>query len=80
MGVSENSRFSPQIIHLNRVFHYKPSILEYHYFWKHLHCQVKIWGLSNPLRIVLPFSEADPILKVWWDIVLLKIALVPNKF
>ena len=22
----------PQIIHLNRVFHYKPSILGYHYF------------------------------------------------
>ena len=27
MGVSENSGFSPQIIHFNRVFHYKPSIL-----------------------------------------------------
>ena len=25
----------PQIIHFNRVFHYKPSILGYHYFWKH---------------------------------------------
>ena len=25
----------PQIIHLNSVFHYKPSILEYPYFWKH---------------------------------------------
>ena len=24
-----------QIIHFNRVFHYKPSILGYHYFWKH---------------------------------------------
>ena len=35
MGVSENSGFSPQIIHFNRVFHYKPSILGYHYFWKH---------------------------------------------
>ena len=33
--VSENSGFSPQIIHLNRVFRYKPSILGYHYFWKH---------------------------------------------
>ena len=29
MDVSENSGFSPQIIHFNRVFHYKPSILEY---------------------------------------------------
>ena len=25
----------PQIIHFNRVFHYKPSILGYRYFWKH---------------------------------------------
>ena len=35
MDVSENSGFSPPIIHLNRVFHYKPSILGYLYFWKH---------------------------------------------
>ena len=34
MDVSEN-RGSPQIIHFNRVFHYKPSILGYPYFWKH---------------------------------------------
>ena len=34
MDVSENSG-TPQIIHFNRVFHYKPSILGYHYFWKH---------------------------------------------
>ena len=25
----------PQIIHLIKVFHYKPSILGYPYFWKH---------------------------------------------
>ena len=38
MDVSENSGFSPQIIHFNRVFHYKPSILGAHpYFWKHPH-------------------------------------------
>ena len=35
MGVSENSGFSSQIIHFNRVFHYKPSILGSPYFWKH---------------------------------------------
>ena len=35
IDVSENSGFSPQIIHFNRVFHYKPSILGYPYFWKH---------------------------------------------
>ena len=27
----------PQIIHCDRVFHYKPSILGYPYFWKHPH-------------------------------------------
>ena len=34
MGVSKNNGFSPQIIHSGRVFHYKPSILGYPYFWK----------------------------------------------
>ena len=33
MGVSENYGY-PQIIHVNRVFHYKPSILGYRYCWK----------------------------------------------
>ena len=28
---------APKTIHFNRVFHYKPSILEYHCFWKHLY-------------------------------------------
>ena len=35
MDVSENRGIYPQIIHFNRVFQYKPSILGYHYFWKH---------------------------------------------
>ena len=34
MDVSENRGFSQKIIHFNRVFHYKPSILGYPYFWK----------------------------------------------
>ena len=34
MGVSKNRGY-PQIIHFDRVFHYKPSILGYLYFWKH---------------------------------------------
>ena len=33
MDVSK--KWYPQIIHFNRVFHYKPSILGYPYFWKH---------------------------------------------
>ena len=35
MGISKNRGKTSQIIHFNRVFHYKPSILGYHYFWKH---------------------------------------------
>ena len=42
MGVSENSGFSPQIIHFNRVFHYKPSILGYPYFRKHPYIYQKL--------------------------------------
>ena len=34
MGVSENGG-TPKSSHFNRVFHYKPSILGYPYFWKH---------------------------------------------
>ena len=34
MGVSENSGTSKSS-HFNRVFHYKPSILGFHYLWKH---------------------------------------------
>ena len=35
MDVSLNGGFSPQIIHFNRVFHYKRYILGYHSCWKH---------------------------------------------
>ena len=37
MGVSKNSGFPPKSSMLMRVFHYKPSILGYPYFWKHLY-------------------------------------------
>ena len=36
MGVSENG-VTPKSSHFSRVLHYKPSILEYPYFWKHPH-------------------------------------------
>ena len=38
MSVSKKGGY-PQIIHFNKVFHYKPSILGYPYFWKHPHWQ-----------------------------------------
>ena len=37
LGVSKNRGVSPQIIHFNRVFHYKRSILGYHYFGENSH-------------------------------------------
>ncbi len=36
MGVSKNNG-TPKSSHFNMVFHYKPSILGYPYFWKHLY-------------------------------------------
>ena len=38
----------PQIIHFNRVFHYKPSILGYPYFWKHPYHFTLHAGISKP--------------------------------
>ena len=35
MDVSENTGVPPKSSHFNRVFHYKPSILGFPYFWKH---------------------------------------------
>ena len=42
MDVSENSG-TLKIIHFIRVFHYKPSILGYPYFWKHPYAPGKIF-------------------------------------
>ena len=46
----------PQIIHFNRVFHYKPSILGYPYFWKRPYVsQTKTHGIpcafEKPLKL-----------------------------
>ena len=40
MGVSKSNGNYPQIIHFNRVFLYKPSILGYPYFWKHPYVRI----------------------------------------
>ena len=55
MDVSENGGFSPQIIHFDRVFHYKPSILGYPYFWKHPYA-----NLSSSLRLSAKCLGAFP--------------------
>ena len=41
MGVSRNDG-TPQIIHFDWVFHYKPSILGCPYFWKHPYARVML--------------------------------------
>ena len=52
MDVSENSG-TPKIIHFNRVFHYKPSILEYPSFWKHPYVNEYIVRDRFPLNMIL---------------------------
>ena len=71
MVVSLYKCWYPQIIHFNRVFHCKPSILGYHYFWKHPYKSstppADFWYLSTStsemaghLRIYLPhYQDAD---------------------
>ncbi len=60
MGVSKNRGFSPQIIHFHRVFHYKPSILGYHYSWKHPHGN----DLKNFPRFMVAYAM-NPTTDVW---------------
>ena len=59
MGVSENSG-TPQIIHFNRVFHYKPSILGYRIIFGNTHIlyghvcitvsMLSFWGVTFKLQ------------------------------
>ena len=44
----------PQIIHFNRVFHYKPSILGYPYFWKHP------YDAPDPVILLFNFPAQEP--------------------
>ena len=55
----------PQIIHFDRVFHYKPSMLGYHYFWKHpYHQNLRFWVVVSKILFVLnpKFGGDEPIL------------------
>ena len=40
----------PPIIHFNKVFHYKPSILGYPYCWKHPYNPLWVSHISGPLK------------------------------
>ena len=58
VGVSKN-KGTPQIIHLNRVFHYKLSILGSPYFWKHP-CRSMMKALEFPNPCNLTISQFFP--------------------
>ena len=47
----------PQNIHFNKVFHYKPSILGYPYFWKHPY--IYMFFLDSNLTIWEHFLETS---------------------
>ena len=61
MDISENRGTPyPQIIHFNRVFHYKSSILEYLYFWKHPYIYIYIqigFNVWRSLRESVSYSN-----------------------
>ena len=47
----------PQIIHFNKVFHYKPSILGYHYFRKHPYVRgAVVLSISVNSTMIFPYT------------------------
>ncbi len=61
MGVSKNHG-TPKIIHFNRVFHYKLSILGYPYFWKHPYrfSQLQQTQRQSQHQLFLPIHRSPP--------------------
>ena len=51
MGVSLNGG-TPKSSMFNRIFHYKPSILGYPYFWKHLFGKYSIIRVTHTCQVV----------------------------
>ena len=54
----------PQIIHFNRVFHYKPSILGYHHFRKHPFGKKLVCGHKQRLHWLM--SHGRGFLQCWF--------------
>ena len=50
----------PQIIYFNRVFHYKPSIWGYHYFWKHPNVHRQNFHLHRPAAVLRFWLVVQP--------------------
>ena len=72
MGVSKNSG-TPKSSIFNRDFHYKPSILGCHYFWKHPYSKktslvyvVVLWELKwSRNQCFLEVSRSPPVSVAW---------------
>ena len=68
MDVSKNSGFSPQIIHLNRVFHYiHHPFCGYPYFKKHPYLYIyRIYRSCTSARQLSTFIKRSRGPKPWW--------------
>ena len=72
MGVSKNRVFpkigvSPNHPLKNRVFHYKPSILGYHYFWISTHICTESHEFDNLISLGLgPWKSNSPFCIGWF--------------
>ncbi len=55
----------PQIIHFNRVFHYKPSVLGYPYFWKHPYVHLFTVLQHHNVQSGFLFSYCS-LPRAWW--------------
>ena len=70
MDVSKNMGKPPNHPFVHRVFHYKPSILGYQYFWKHPNKRLKKThdNLQSMLWKHVPTGRVEKILDNWgWD-------------
>ena len=63
MGVSKNSGVSPQIMNLNRVFHYKPSILGYPKFLETTTSKISKMHSTSRVTSTFPSSFSCPKVK-----------------
>ncbi len=56
IGVVKNPPNHPFV---HRVFHYKPSVLGYHYFWKHPNFHTLLLQASSLKSVVFPWLFSD---------------------
>ena len=60
MGVSKNMGKPPNHPFVHRIFHYKPSILRYPYFWKHPYLTQPMDPEKKSLNFIFPTKHVIP--------------------